>query len=69
MTFIGNFDVNLKDILTQAKKKCASGGTVRGNEVELQGDHKFKMKRFLIDFGFPEENIMIHGKTQVKRRR
>jgi len=57
--FIGNFDVNLKNILTKAKKKCASGGTVRDNEVELQGDHRFKMKKFLIDLGFPEENILI----------
>ena len=57
--FAGNFDVNLKNILTKAKKKCASGGTVRNNEVELQGDHRFKMKKFLIDLGFPEENILI----------
>ncbi|MFX0144696.1 MAG: stress response translation initiation inhibitor YciH [Candidatus Hodarchaeota archaeon] len=57
--FIGNFDVNLKNILTKAKKKCASGGTVRDNEVELQGDHRFKMKKFLIDLGFSEENILI----------
>ena len=57
--FIGNFDLNLKNILTKAKKKCASGGTVRDNEVELQGDHRFKMKKFLIDLGFPEENILI----------
>ncbi len=68
MTFVGNFDVNLKEILTKAKKKCASGGTVRGNEVELQGDHKFKMKRFLIDLGFPEENIVIQeGFTKFTR--
>jgi len=59
LTFQGDFDVNLKDILTKAKKKCASGGTVRGNEVELQGDHRFKMKKFMIDLGFPEENISI----------
>ncbi len=65
ITFVGNFDVNLKDILTKAKKKCASGGTVRNNEVELQGDHRFKMKKFLIDLGFPEENILI----QEKRRK
>jgi translation initiation factor 1 len=51
--------VNLKNILTKAKKKCASGGTVRDNEVELQGDHRFKMKKLLIDLGFPEENILI----------
>ncbi|MFX1389699.1 MAG: stress response translation initiation inhibitor YciH [Promethearchaeota archaeon] len=57
--FVGNFDVNLKNILTKAKKKCASGGTVRDNEVELQGDHRFKLKKFLIDLGFPDENILI----------
>ncbi|MHA2196174.1 MAG: stress response translation initiation inhibitor YciH [Promethearchaeota archaeon] len=59
ISFVGNFDVNLKNILTKAKKKCASGGTVRDNEVELQGDHRFKMKKLLIDLGFAEENIVI----------
>jgi len=46
-------------MLTKAKKKCASGGTVRGNEIELQGDHRFKLKKFLINLGFPEGNIVI----------
>lgn len=59
MKFIGNFDVDLKDILSKAKKKCASGGTVRDNQVEIQGDHRFKMKQFLIDLGFAEENIVL----------
>ena len=59
ITFEGNFDVNLKDILKEAKKICASGGTVRGNEIELQGDHRFKLKKFLLKLGFPEENIII----------
>jgi len=58
---MGNIDVNLKDILAKAKKKCASGGTVRKNQVELQGDHRFKMKKFLINLGFPEENVVIQG--------
>ncbi|GAI84142.1 unnamed protein product, partial [marine sediment metagenome] len=67
--FEGNIDANLKDILTKAKKKCASGGTVRGNEIELQGEHKFKLKKFLIDLGFPEENIIIHERFMGKPRR
>jgi translation initiation factor 1 len=53
--FEGNFDANLKDILTQAKKKCASGGTVRGNEIELQGDHRNKVKEALEEMGFTVE--------------
>lgn len=65
ITFEGNIDANLKEILTQAKKKCASGGTVRGKEIELQGEHKFKLKKFLIDLGFPEENILIQ--EQMRR--
>jgi len=53
----------LKNILTKAKKKCASGGTARNNEVELQGDHRFKLKKLLIDLGFPEENILIQEQS------
>ena len=66
--FEGNIDANLKDILTKAKKKCASGGVLRGKGIELQGEHKFKLKRFLIDLGFPEENIIIQDRMIRKRR-
>ena len=64
ITFEGNIDANLKEILKGAKKKCASGGTVRGKEIELQGEHKFKLKKFLIDLGFPEENILIQERMR-----
>ncbi len=64
ITFEGNIDANLKEILKGAKKKCASGGTVRGNEIELQGEHKFKLKKFLIDLGFPEENILLQERMR-----
>jgi len=50
--------------LKKAKHKCASGGTVRDNEIELQGDHKLKMKKFLMDQGFPEENILIQDRIR-----
>ncbi|TFG22987.1 MAG: stress response translation initiation inhibitor YciH [Promethearchaeota archaeon] len=63
VTFEGDFDANLKDLLTKAKKICASGGTVRNNEFELQGEHKLKMKKFLMDQGFPEENILIQERS------
>ena len=63
VSFEGDFDANLKELLTKAKKICASGGTVRNNEFELQGEHKLKMKKFLMDQGFPEENILIQEKS------
>ncbi len=59
MSFQGKTEVNLNEILKKAKKKVASGGTIRGNEIELRGEHRFKLKKFLIDQGFSEENIMI----------
>ena len=63
VSFEGDFDANLKELLTKAKRICASGGTVRNNEFELQGEHKLKMKKFLMDQGFPEENILIQEKS------
>lgn len=52
-------DVDLSELLTKAKKKCASGGTIRNNSLELRGDHRFKLKKFLINQGFPADNIRI----------
>ncbi|MFX1274579.1 MAG: stress response translation initiation inhibitor YciH [Promethearchaeota archaeon] len=57
--FEGAFSENLQDFLKKAKRKVASGGTIRGNEVELMGDHRFKLKQLLIEEGFSEDNIMI----------
>lgn len=59
MAFDGNSNVDLQDFLKKAKRKVASGGTVRGNEVELMGDHRFRLKKLLMDEGVPEENIII----------
>lgn len=60
--FIGDFDLNLDDLSTKAKKKCASGGTYRDNAIEVQGDHRLRLKKFLINEGFTKENIMIEDK-------
>jgi translation initiation factor 1 len=57
--FKGDFDLNLDDLSTKAKKKCASGGTFRDNTIEVQGDHRFKLKKFLINEGFTKGNIII----------
>jgi translation initiation factor 1 len=57
--FKGNFQIDLDRLNTKAKKKCASGGTFGENYIEVQGDHRFKLKNFLITEGFPKENIKI----------
>lgn len=45
---------NLEKIL---KKKFACGGTVKGNIIELQGDHKKNIKKALLEQGYKEELI------------
>jgi translation initiation factor 1 len=49
----------LDNLITNAKKKCAAGGTFGDNYIEIQGDHRFKLKKFLIRQGFPKEQISI----------
>ena len=33
----------LKDLAKQLKQKCGTGGTVKGNVIEIQGDHRDKI--------------------------
>ncbi|MCP4763827.1 MAG: stress response translation initiation inhibitor YciH [archaeon] len=68
VTFNGDIP-NMKKMLKKAKSHCASGGTIRENQVEVQGDHRLKMKRLLIKEGFPEENIEIISGSRGRRRR
>jgi translation initiation factor 1 len=51
--------VNLKKICKKAKQYCASGGTVKENTIEIQGDHRLKLRKFLESIGYSEENIEI----------
>jgi translation initiation factor 1 len=57
--FKGQINIDLDDLSTKAKKKCASGGTFSDDTIELQGDHRFKLKKFLIRQGFEKNNIKI----------
>lgn len=46
-----------KELGKVLKRKLACGGTVRGNSIELQGDHKDKVKDVLLQEGYKEELI------------
>jgi translation initiation factor 1 len=59
VTGIDNKEINLKDLTKKLKAKLACGGTVKGNVVELQGDHTAKVKAMLIDMGFAPETIRV----------
>ena len=52
-------EVNIKDLAKKLKSSLACGGTVKGNTIELQGNHIEKAKRELIKYGFPKESIQV----------
>lgn len=56
---ISSKEINLKDIAKKLKSKFACGGTIKGNTIELQGDHKKKVRDELIKLGFAAETINI----------
>ena len=50
-------EANIEEILKKLKTKFACGGTAKGGQIELQGDHKPRIKKVLVDLGFAEETI------------
>lgn len=51
--------VNFGEIVKKLKSKFACGGTFKQGKIELQGDHKARMKAALVELGFPEETIEV----------
>ncbi len=50
----------LKELASRLKSKLATGGTVKEGRIELQGDHRHRVKQILInELGYPPENIVI----------
>ncbi|MEK6939318.1 MAG: translation initiation factor [Nanoarchaeota archaeon] len=52
-------EANINEIFKALKSKFACGGTAKTGQIELQGDHKSRMKAALVDMGFPEETIEV----------
>lgn len=42
----------LAALLKQLKAQCGAGGTVKDNEIEIQGDHKQKLVQILTQLGY-----------------
>lgn len=61
MTVISGFErgIDVKKIAKDLKAELGCGGTVKDNAIELQGDHKKKVKPALTRHGFTEESIVI----------
>jgi len=52
-------EFNLDEIAKKLKAKLACGGTAKNGRIELQGDHREKVKRLLANFGFSEDLIEV----------
>jgi len=61
VTIIDGIDekANPKDLTKKLKTKLACGGTYKNGKIELRGDHRNKIKKLLVDAGFPEEKIEV----------
>ena len=51
--------IDIKDLGRKLKSKLACGGTVKDGKIELQGDHRQKVRAFLVDMGFLPNTIEI----------
>jgi len=53
------YEIDLHELITYLKSKFACGGTVKGDAIELQGNHKNRMKDVLVKRGFSPEQIKV----------
>ena len=49
VTVIANVSGDANILLQELKKKIGTGGVVRGETVELQGDHQVQVEKFLLN--------------------
>lgn len=49
--FIGTNE-DLQDLGKLLKSKCGSGGTAKGGEIMVQGNHVLKVAQLLLDMGY-----------------
>lgn len=61
VTIVSGFDkgIDLKKIAKTLKNELACGGTYKEDAIELQGDHRDKIKPLLIRLGFEENSIEV----------
>ncbi|MDH5645706.1 MAG: stress response translation initiation inhibitor YciH [Candidatus Heimdallarchaeota archaeon] len=50
-------EFDLRDLSTTLKTKLACGGSVKGDHIELQGNHEFRILQLLEKLGFDSDTI------------
>jgi len=59
LTIISGFEqtAGLKELVKELKRTLACGGTLKDNKIELQGDHRDKVKQILVSKNYRAEQI------------
>ena len=59
VTIVTGFEhgIDVKKIAKALKNELACGGTYKDDAIELQGDHRKKIKGLLVELGFDESSI------------
>lgn len=52
-------EIDMDGLVKKLKNRFACGGTAKEGKIELQGDHKNKMREVLVEMGFASETISI----------
>jgi translation initiation factor 1 len=59
-TVISGIDANkidIRELIKKLKSELACGGTYKNGQIELQGNHRERLKKILEREGFPSEMI------------
>ncbi|RLE99123.1 MAG: stress response translation initiation inhibitor YciH [Thermoprotei archaeon] len=62
VTIIEGIDEKLfdhRELVSKLKSKLACGGTAKNGRIELQGDHRYRVRELLIEMGFSPSNIIV----------
>src|SRR3989344_2547511 len=50
-------EIDLKDLAKRLKSALACGGTIKEGKIELQGEHKQRVRKILVDYGFALNSV------------
>ncbi|MFB0501218.1 MAG: translation initiation factor [Candidatus Bathyarchaeia archaeon] len=56
---INDKDTDLGRLAQKLKTFCACGGTAKNNQIMLQGDHRQRVQSYLVELGYPRENVEV----------
>jgi translation initiation factor 1 len=59
ITGLNEKEIDVKELVKKLKSRFACGGSMKNNIIELQGNHKNRIKSFLVEEGFAERTIVV----------